>query len=554
MASVSRDKNGTKRVLFTDGDGERRSVRLGKVGIKAADSFRLRVEALLAAKQLHQSPDAELAAWVHDLSARMHTRLARVGLVGTRENADVVTLGMLLDRFDAAASVKPATRAAYRQTTGSLRAFLGGDTPLGLLTPAHADNWRKAIAEPKADPENPDAPGKALAPATVAKRVHVARAIFKRAVRWGLIPTNPFGELRAGSQSNPDRAFYVTGETVRAILDVCPDPQWRAIVALSRFAGLRCPSEVAALRWADVNWERGRLTVRSPKTAGHEGHAVRVVPIGPELRPILMDLFERSELGVDAVVPRLRDPKVNLRTTFGKLIVKAGERPWPRLFHNMRASCATDWVERFPAHVVAGWLGHSPLIAAKHYLQTRDAHFDMAAAGGAAPAGLEPGDDQSGAKSGALVAQNAAQHPPASACGGSPEHSNEPCFSGVSHADARECEAAAKGESGRYWIRTPPDSSGKPGVGGESGANCGALSGDSAPEPTRAPASEPAPATPTDPDLAAVVAAWSDLPPAIRAGVVALVKAGTPIAVPNTNPVNPAPVRPPQPKEKPRAR
>ena len=31
-----------------------------------------------------------------------------------------------------------------------------------------------------------------------------------------------------------------------------------------------------------------------------------------------------------------------------------------------------------PAHVVAGWLGHSPLIAARHYLHTRDAHFDMA--------------------------------------------------------------------------------------------------------------------------------------------------------------------------------
>jgi len=38
----------------------------------------------------------------------------------------------------------------------------------------------------------------------------------------------------------------------------------------------------------------------------------------------------------------------------------------------------------------------------------------------------------------------------------------------------------------------------------------------------------PTPATPADPDLSAVVAAWPDLPPAIRAGVVALVKAGTP--------------------------
>jgi hypothetical protein len=32
---------------------------------------------------------------------------------------------------------------------------------------------------------------------------------------------------------------------------------------------------------------------------------------------------------------------------------------------------------------------------------------------------------------------------------------------------------------------------------------------------------------PTDPDLSAVVAAWPTLPPAIRAGVLALVKAGT---------------------------
>jgi integrase len=53
----------------------------------------------------------------------------------------------------------------------------------------------------------------------------------------------------------------------------------------------------------------------------------------------------------------------------------------PRLFDNMRASCATDWAEALPAHVVAKWLGHSPLVAAKHYLQTRDAHFELATNG-----------------------------------------------------------------------------------------------------------------------------------------------------------------------------
>lgn len=190
--------------------------------------------------------------------------------------------------------------------------------------------------------------------------------------------------------------------------------------------------------------------MRSPKTAGHDGHAVRVVPIAPELRPILQDLFDAAEPGTEAVVPRLggsAGSSANLRTTFSKIIAKAGESPWPRLFHNMRASCATDWVERFPGHVVAGWLGHSPLIAARHYLQTRDAHFDLAT--GATGAALE-----SGAKCGAPEAQNAAQHPTAPDCTGSAESSESPCFAGVSRPDANECDAATGDGNGRGRIRT----------------------------------------------------------------------------------------------------
>ena len=65
--------------------------------------------------------------------------------------------------------------------------------------------------------------------------------------------------------------------------------------ALARYAGLRCPSEVGALTWADVNWEKGRLTVRSKKAEHHGAdHAVRVVPISPDLRAILADASEQA--------------------------------------------------------------------------------------------------------------------------------------------------------------------------------------------------------------------------------------------------------------------
>ena len=46
------------------------------------------------------------------------------------------------------------------------------------------------------------------------------------------------------------------------------------------------------------------------------------------------------------------------------------------------ASCETDWVERYPAHVVAKWLGHSPKVAAQHYLMSREHHFEDVVLGG----------------------------------------------------------------------------------------------------------------------------------------------------------------------------
>lgn len=415
MASISHDANGTRRVQFTDRNGERKTVRLGVISAKNAESFRLKLQNLVAARFTETAIDAETARWLADLPDRMYSRLVSVGLAEPRASSQQVTLGMLLDRFEKSASVKASTRAAYKQATGSLRDHLKAETPLKAITPADADEWRKTLAE------------SALAPATVAKRVNIAKSVFRKAVKWGLMASNPFADLRAGSQSNPERSFYVPVDSIRAILDECPDDQWRVIIALSRFAGLRCPSEVVLIRWGDINWERGRLTVRSPKTEGHDGHAVRLVPITPELRPILLALFERAEPGAEAVVPRLRDPKTNLRTTLYKIIERAGLTPWPRLFHNMRASCATDWVERFPAHVVAGWLGHSPMIAAKHYLQTRDAHFDLATGG---------------ANCGAPEARNAAQHPSAQDGVRSSDDANEPCFAGVLQTDANPSERA----------------------------------------------------------------------------------------------------------------
>jgi hypothetical protein len=62
-----------------------------------------------------------------------------------------------------------------------------------------------------------------------------------------------------------------------------------------------------------------------------------------------------------------------------RIIRWAGLTPWPKLFHNLRASWRTELAETFPIHVVCAWVDNAARIAAKHYLQVTDGDFERAA-------------------------------------------------------------------------------------------------------------------------------------------------------------------------------
>lgn len=148
-----------------------------------------------------------------------------------------------------------------------------------------------------------------------------------------------------------------------------PDTQWRLIFALSRYGGLRCPSEHLALRWEDVDWDRARMLIRSSKTEHHEGGESRQIPLFPELLPYLRDAFEEAEAGAVYVITKYRDSNCNLRTQLLRIIKRAGLKPWPKLFQNLRATRQTELCERWPEHLVCAWIDNSRPVARKHYLQ-----------------------------------------------------------------------------------------------------------------------------------------------------------------------------------------
>jgi integrase len=381
MATLSTEKyvrkdgttSTTYRVLIGGGRRQRLTIRLGDVGEEIASEAKKKIETLETAKLTGTPIDRPTAAWVSAISDAIHEKLAKAGLVDPRRTVEVEDwpLGRLLaDKHATRDDVARRTELCHEYSKKKLLEFFGKERLLSTIHEHDADEYRRWLLAKHAQ-------------ATVSREVKRARQFFKNAVRRRLITANPFADVKAGTQTNPSRKHYVSRQTIEAVIAACPNHDWRLIFALARYAGLRTPSELEELKWSDVNWERGRFTVHVPKKAHIAGQETRVVPIFVELRPYLEQAFDAAEPGAVYVVPRARGGR-NLRRYAEQVIERASVKKWPKLFNNLRASCETDLMRRYPAHVVHAWLGHSATVAEAHYLQVTDADYEAASG---APAG-----------------------------------------------------------------------------------------------------------------------------------------------------------------------
>jgi len=364
MASISTDKSGNRTIQFVAADSRRRTIRLGRMTMKAVKEVRTKVEALNGAMIARCSVDRETAEWVGQLNAKLHAKLAAVELVAKRDD---VLLKEFLDKYRAdRTGLKQSTRTNHRQAADNLVSCFGAKKPMRSFSEDDAETLRTFLLN-QGYGEN-----------TTRKRCQIAKLFFKHAKRQKLVAENPFAELVGSVRSDRSKFHFVTPGEATKILAACPDSDWRLIFALSRYGGLRCPSEHLALRWADVDWAQNRMTVYSPKTEQHSGHECRVVPIFPELRPYLEAAWDEADDGAEFVVVKNRRPGVNWRTHLLRIMKNAGVKPWPRLFHNLRATRQTELTNQFPLHVVCQWLGNSAAVANEHYLRVIDEHFERA--------------------------------------------------------------------------------------------------------------------------------------------------------------------------------
>jgi len=351
------------RIQFESPEGKRATLYLGKVSEKDAKSFLSYFEELLSAVKTNRAPSPQIIIWSEGLSSQLQDKLANYGLISIHPKW---TLEECLEKhLRLKKGMKERTLTNIRVCIKRAIAFFGEGIRISLITEDKCKTFKSDLEA-------------RYSQATVSQTIKKVKGLFRFALKSKAIQANPFQGISAGKEFNMDRQFFVSSELAARVLEACPDRQWKIIFGLARIGGLRVPSEIIPLRWTDIDFENKQFLVTSPKTEHHVNGENRWVPLFPELEELLREELQAPDRHPDFVIHLYRDSTQNLRTQFLRILRRAMVEPWPKPFGNLRASRATELRNFFPAHDVNLWLGHSQVIASRHYLTAQKDFWESA--------------------------------------------------------------------------------------------------------------------------------------------------------------------------------
>ncbi len=367
MASVSTSSDGRKRVIFKSPDGKRHTLYLGKVAKSAATEIGRHVEHLVRCCRTGEEPKESTQNWSQRIPSdwpKVYAKLASLGLLNNGHKPDEVFADFVEAYIASRRDVKPGTLKTWSQASQKVRTFFGQRTLKSLTVKDGKDflRWLKTPKEQGGAGHKGETPSKHLG--------HV-RGFLNEAVDAQIIPANPFRKVTANRTPQAGRKKVIPTEDVLQVINAAPDAEMKALIALSFWGGLRTPSEHFVLKWGAIRWDEGMMTVLSPKTE-RVGKEQRDTPLFPELVPYLMDLHEVSANTSpdDYVIQKRRNQsEANLRGRMSRIIRRAGFKPWPKIFQNLRSTRQTILEKFYPRGTICAWMGNTEDIAEAHYVQ-----------------------------------------------------------------------------------------------------------------------------------------------------------------------------------------
>jgi len=351
---------------------DRPKIALGRIKKDDVLAIKTHIQRLLRHKM-----GAELSPltqeWLVGIPDFLRRRLEKLDLIKSQNKGKSYTVKSWCEEYIKMRKndkkTKDDTIRKMENVSNRLSLFFKG-IPIEKVNPLEAKNFRAFLTGTVKLAEN-----------TTRKHIAISRQFFNAAIENRIISENPFKGQPVTIRANKTRFFYVTSEIAQKVLNTCPDAEWRLIFGLTRFGGLRCPSEVLRLKWQDIDFEKDQFTVHASKTEHHADGGIRTVPMFPELKPLFQDVFDQAKSGTIYCITRYRDKTVNLRTQLTRIINRAGLEPWPKLFQNCRSTRETELFKLTGGNIkaVCEWIGNSPAVAMQHYAQITEADMKQAA-------------------------------------------------------------------------------------------------------------------------------------------------------------------------------
>lgn len=147
----------------------------------------------------------------------------------------------------------------------------------------------------------------------VNRELAVLKALYNRCREWGKYDgANPAARVRPVKESE-GRLRFLEPDEEAALLGTAREPL-RTIILTGLYAGLRVASEALTLRWVDVDFRRGLLTVQA---AYAKSGKTRSVPLHPALKAALAALRDTREGASEHVFAQADgSPYVSIRSAF----------------------------------------------------------------------------------------------------------------------------------------------------------------------------------------------------------------------------------------------
>jgi integrase len=299
------------------------------------------------------------------------------------------TFGQLLDQWLEECDrmdLSPTTLRTYRsQIERTIRPSLGKVT-LTRLTAKNLDALYGAMKDAGKSPK------------TIRNHHAIISAALHQAVRWGWVRSN-VAEMAKPPRVLQKQVHAPSLDVVREVIEAAErrDPRLAPLLMLAALTGMR-RGELCALRWADVDFDAGMLTVNHSVVVAPKGLVVKTTKSNRDrivaLDSVAIALLEqhrskavqwisqtRGELSADAFVfsPYVEATKPfrpdNVTSFFIRVRNEVGA-PTVRL-HDLRHFTATQLIGAgVDVRTVAGRLGHSdPSVTLRvysHALEERD--------------------------------------------------------------------------------------------------------------------------------------------------------------------------------------